>query len=876
MRTNTIPSNSAEARGIPADRAASPALTSLGVPLQPSEAGGWRLDLSELRLFTGLSVVARLIGEEILEQAREGVRDIVVRRRLIADLTPELASLDLGSVSIYALGNVLAGVASYPDEFQSQLRTVFGTLQRPRWGSILFPELFEESASNQSNLKTSELSVSESQSVDSRAHPALLFPFHLHFAQEDIDYYFLVERDAAGRFLRITIERESEQRLNLERIPHRVVDDLDRRTYIQGLTRITESVYLGILRECENARTEYDDNFRRNVHFFEQVRRAGLSDCESLAVTWPASMSAFIVRASRREAVEFLKRVFLVLEDREAARLLHEGEVIEMQSGTRSAFLDLSRLGRCLNVSLLERRNAPEIRGYLERMPRVAAAARERPGAFSDQRIFLIHHITAETLGVIRGFSEMGAARIHTLFVKYAGVVPQEYLETLLALPEERFEFHGLQKVESQGAAEPYYLLSRQYSRTDHLHSLAEQLETDGFPFFDAMRKSAGHLFLREALLARAAGQRIVLVEDGGYLAPDLNRLCREGASLEQACAEFGLALELSADAREGDPMLAEALPDASERGRPLRDWLVDFFPGSVEHTRNGYNRLQAEEQSGGGLAFPALSIAVSNIKRERESEEVSISILHAVESILHGLGLVFSERRALVLGSRGAIGRNLMEDLASKLRPENVCGVDIVHQDDDQLRKSLPCLERARLDELPDDRLYDCDVILGVIGHSICNADFLERLVWNSCRPRLIFASGSTKTMEFTDLSAWLTGLERADEPRIAGAPVRLETEAVRDPQTGHGVARRVRVHFSSPEKRPLDGAAFRDLFLLGGLTPINFLFYGVPTETMDPIMAQLATVSAGLATAAGAGVELPRKLLAVDREIDPDGRLL
>ncbi|MCB1318102.1 MAG: hypothetical protein KDK27_19185, partial [Leptospiraceae bacterium] len=136
-------------------------LTSLGVPLRARGDSEWALDLSNLKLFTGLSVIARLIGDEILDQSRAGQVDIVVQRRVIAEITPELTELGITGISIYALDDVLRGLPSYQQQFHNQIRTVFGTLQRPRWGSILFPELFPGA-----NKKEHE--------------NALLFPFHLH------------------------------------------------------------------------------------------------------------------------------------------------------------------------------------------------------------------------------------------------------------------------------------------------------------------------------------------------------------------------------------------------------------------------------------------------------------------------------------------------------------------------------------------------------------------------------------------------------------------------------------------------------------------------------------------------------------------------
>ncbi len=816
-------------------------LTSLGVPLVESAPADWSIDLSHLKLFKGLSVIARVIGDAILEQIRVGNYDIVSQHRVIADITPELGSL-VSNISVYARSGVLNDLPQYQEQFHIQLRTVFGTVQRPRWGSVIFPELFGAKQPSE----------------------ALLFPFHVIHEQREIDYYFLVERseEATGGFLRITIERENDARLNLNGIPHRVVDDLDRRAYLQGLTRITESVYQGLLRECENHRTEYTDNARRNSHFFEQLSSVGLSESENLTVRWPAERNEYLVRSSRRAITDFMKRVFIVLEDRGVVEKLKSGASIEMRAGEHSAFLDLSRRNRCLNVSLDRKRDAVDLDYYLDRMPRLRDVGAAHAATLKNYRVFLIHHITGEILATIKAIENMSAANINVLFVKYAGVVPPDYLETLLTLPENRFRFNGLQKVETEDRIEGYYILSRQYSDPAGLENLETALEDKQAGFFDAMRFAAGHLFFREALAARAAGQRIILIEDGGYLAPELNDFCLRNKSLGDALKHFGVPEDL--------------YPAAAERKQALGKWLERILPGSVEHTRNGYNRLSDVQTEHGRLYFPACSIAVSDVKRGRESEEVSISILHAVESILHGVGLVFSRRRVLVLGSRGAIGRNLMEDLSTKVGPENVLGVDIV------LKKETPpgpWSETATLAQLDQAELLDVDMIVGVIGQSILQRKQLERLVLDSQRPSIFFASGSTKTAEFTHLSDWIRALQSQTKPKVGDVPVELSVELVRDPQTAHIVASRVRFRFqpaaASPYKQLKNKT--RDLYLLGGLTPINFLFYGVPTETMDDILAQLMQVAAGLVkrTDRQPGC-LPGSLLAVDHQVDADARLL
>lgn len=793
-------------------------LTSLGVACQQTGPNEALIDLSGVRVFTGLSVIARMLGDEIIEQIQAADSDVVVQRRVIAEITPELAAIGLSRVLIYARTPTLGNLKNFQEDFHYQMRTVFGTLQRPRWGGVLFPELFPE-----------EVAPAEPT--------ALLFPFHLHSELEDIDYFFLVERNAALRFLRITIEPVNQTRLDLQRIAHVIVDDLERRTYIQGLTRAAESFRLGLLRECEERRTEHAESDRRHPEFFAQLRDAGLADCDTIAFQWPARVSAIITGLPRPNALDFLKRVLLTLEDRDLTRQLNEGLTLEVRTNDARAFLDVSRLGRTLNIAFGEPRRHADLQAYLDRMPLLRSLSRARPGAFAGADIFLIHHITGEILAVIKALEAMGAARITVLFVRYAGVAPAEYLEALLSLPRSRFEFFSLQRVESD--VRGHYVLSDLLSPLEDLQDLSSALRERRLDFFDAMRLAAGRLFLRSAVAAKNEKRRIVLLEDGGYLGPELQRYCAEDAQLADVAAAYGAPLAPSKEA--------------------FSDWLLRFFPGSVEHTRNGYDRLLQTAASAPALKFPSLSIAVSKLKRGDEAGEVAVTVMHAIESVLHGLGLVLSRRSLLVLGCCGAIGSRLMTQLAG--RGHAPWGVDLAAPEG-ELAPFQTRIVRTP-EELPQDTLLDIDLIVGVIGTSILNAKFFEAWLAGTRRPALFLASGSTKTLEFAQLSRWLQDLE-AGKARLGGETVRLTRTAIRDPQSRLILGARVLIESET--------RTYPALYLLADLTPINFLFYGVPTETMDAILTQLVQLGAAVAGEA----RLAPGVYALDQEIDADGRLL
>jgi len=79
-----------------------------------------------------------------------------------------------------------------------------------------------------------------------------------------------------------------------------------------------------------------------------------------------------------------------------------------------------------------------------------------------------------------------------------------------------------------------------------------------------------------------------------------------------------------------------------------LRDWLAPLLVGIVEHTRNGYDANREVEERFGRMQFPVCSIATSDLKRGPEAHECAVSILNAIENVMHRIGLLLSRRRVL------------------------------------------------------------------------------------------------------------------------------------------------------------------------------------------------------------------------------------
>lgn len=107
--------------------------------------------------------------------------------------------------------------------------------------------------------------------------------------------------------------------------------------------------------------------------------------------------------------------------------------------------------------------------------------------------------------------------------------------------------------------------------------------------------------------------------------------------------------------------------------------------------------------------------------------------------------------------------------------------------------------------------------------------------------------------------------------KPKIANISVGITYERIFDPQTGVDRGKKVIIQFQRDRKN-----ISKELYLLADLSPINFLYYGVPTEIMDPILSQLLSVSIGLCHSHYHNLNLPPKIYAVNKQIDEKGNLL
>ncbi|MCB1177958.1 MAG: hypothetical protein KDK36_10300, partial [Leptospiraceae bacterium] len=451
-----------------------------------------------------------------------------------------------------------------------------------------------------------------------------------------------------------------------------------------------------------------------------------------------------------------------------------------------------------------------------------------------------------EVLAVIEAYRQLKVEEQNTMFVKYGGVVPSSYLESLLEIPDKNFFTASLMRFQ-EGRGKDYYVASRAYSDLGSSKHLVEEMENRKLNFFEAMKLLSGHFFLKFCKRANEENGKVLFIEDGGYLAPIWN----EAAILNKKTGEVF------------DEFLVEK-DENSEMN--FGEWLKKSLIGTLEHTRNGYDRLKKVQDKYGKLFWPAYSIALSNNKVVEESKEVAHSIMSAIESILHGQGMILSKRKMIVLGAKGNIGGFLCKYIeGGRLHETNpeVIKVDLKYSNESD--KGY-----VYLNEIEEEKFLELELFIGVVGESILKEDLLENLILNGKSNRLIFASGSTKTAEFTHLSSFLNNLLDMEEPKIQNTPIEIFTERIKDPQSGIDQGGKVIIQFEKEGQ-----SKEKTLYLLSDLTPINFLFYGVPTEMMDLVFSHLLTSALGMCDQFRNNKLPEPKLYAVDLEIDEWGNL-
>lgn len=810
--------------------------TSLGPILTKKAENLYELDLSNLRIFFGLSILSRSLAEEIGNQLHTVPGDVSFTYKINPSINHELIDMHIQHVQVHAKAGVLDDWVLYRSQFEDDLRIVLGTFQRQSIARKLHPEFYGE---------------------DARLNPsiALLFPFSEIDTNIEVDYQILLERvqssiTSGDFFLRITIDSSTNSGLNLEKLPHEKVEEIGRRTYIAGLSKISESLANSIMSAAQKGEKFFEEENRHFSKIFEQIEKTPFGRLTHINFYWEDQFRQHLLSSSIESALPWMKKLFLILEDSEIATLIKDGNTILAKLGRAEVYIDLSRLDRVLNFSFNKKRTQIDASFYLRRMQLLEDIANQKNHTlnFEGVHLYLIHHITSEIISLVETFRRLKAKTVDVAFVKYGGNIPPIYLDVLLDIPTEQFYMAGLEFKLTQNN-KPYYGVSPLYSDFSKHQAFKAKLEEAKFGFYDAMRYLATYLFFQKLFLIHQSNDKILLIEDGGYIAPILNQRCLENVSLLDFCHEFWIDCPTSL------------------RSRSLFDFISSHVIGSVEHTRNGYDRLVKAAGKENKLALPAYTIAISNEKTKEESKEVAYSILNAVENTLHGLGKVISKRKIILLGSHGNIGSFLFKYLIhGRLHESNL----FVTRVDLKVNHDQP-FEYAKFDSVAKSEFYDSDMVIGVTGDSVLKQHNFEDWILNGNKPGLFLISGSTKTVEFADFNDWINQLNMSSKPVIDNVAVTLEIDRILDPQTQMDLGGRFTFSFIKN-----GSSQTKVIYLLSDGSPINFLFFGVPTESMDPIITQLTTASLGMVNQFHQGKLPAPKLYAIDHVINQWGEPL
>jgi hypothetical protein len=137
-----------------------------------------------------------------------------------------------------------------------------------------------------------------------------------------------------------------------------------------------------------------------------------------------------------------------------------------------------------------------------------------------------------------------------------------------------------------------------------------------------------------------------------------------------------------------------------------------------------------------------------------------------------------------------------------------------------------------------------------------------------------LYVVSGSSKTDEFPEVLAWMNMILRGatvESPEVIteleGLRVRVRKLDVTDLLSHRSFGSR---YDFAIELRDGSGRE-RSLLFMQNLMPVNFLFYGVPTEVIDRVLAQLLSTALALVRQASSLPE--QRLYAVD--FDPEASI-
>ena len=507
-----------------------------------------------------------------------------------------------------------------------------------------------------------------------------------------------------------------------------------------------------------------------------------------------------------------------------------------------------------------------------------------------------VHHLDDKSYGGLCVLREWGAVDMVTVFVGYNPLQTMIWRDMIDDIPDELFTACILGSTAASATApkwaEGIYQVVPEFNKfpkSKPLPSEAFKYIFDGsdrernpsgkpLPFLNAQRSLCAYNFLRALAKGQEEGKEVFIWEDGGYLNPIIDEAIESGISV----AEFRKAYMIPED-EETDRLLKENFAES----------LRNVFIGSVELTRNGYD-MSAEIAERRDMNTNFFSIAASYEKVMLEGDSITLACIDALSQVLYSTGCGLRNRNILIMGARGNLGRLSVNHLTNLLEiPETqLWGCDVKVDWPKPKPDSIPewakwsssdkplehvSGESAAYGEIPERVRYGFDIIFGWTGgpktvwrdgkkiayQTISGQDVADWLTKGTQKDKLYLVSGSTKTIEFSDVLVWLEALLNApeedrminetklDELTVGPIPDQLSIAAVaqmwpdKNPPTV--IARNFGTQFTFTFLQ--DGVQVtKVIYLVNNTMPVNFMFYGTPTEIMDMTYSQVASCAAAL----------------------------
>ena len=508
-----------------------------------------------------------------------------------------------------------------------------------------------------------------------------------------------------------------------------------------------------------------------------------------------------------------------------------------------------------------------------------------------------IHHIDDKSYGGLCVLREWGATDMATIFVGYNPLQTMIWRGMLDEIPNESFTTCILQSTPpepgSPSWAEGIYKIVDEFNKFPAASPLPVSSFNDIFSgknpsgkpltFLEAQRSLAAYNFLQAMGRGHSKGKQVFIWEDGGYLNPIIDQAIQENITV----AKFR-EINMVPDDTVTDKILPQNFAEA----------MKGVFLGSVELTRNGYDMSAAIAETR-PMNTNFFSIAASYEKIMLEGDSITLACLDALSQVLYSTGYSLRDRSVLVMGARGNLGRLCVRHLANILHSskKQLWGCDLKLKWLKPKRGSIPdwakwsscdkplkdvVSEVAAYKDFEADVRYGFDVIIGWTGgpstrnvkdpetekeHSqyyptITGQDVADWLTFGEKKNNLYLVSGSTKTVEFSDVLTWLTKiLEQPskqindivlDDLIVGPIPDQLSIAAVAQmwpnqtsPPTT--IKRNFGTQFTFVFKQK-GVQVTKTLYLVNNTMPVNFMYYGTPTEIMDLTYSQVTSCAVAL----------------------------